>query len=228
MTVFSPSKTHRLPKLFLLLLPLVLLFCGGCKKSVNYLDYVSELRSNIFLAKTEDFSLRIYAVNKETPYATDGIPEKCTPRVEAYLVAPDGTKSAELELLLGEKSLGGEMSYDNVKCEYFYSATADISELYSIPCTLRYGDTEVQLTATSVKTEQTLTPKAALDKLTGEYPELFQELTDEYGFAGEIYLRLIYEDAPYYYVGVIDKEGNIEAFLLNAQTGKILARRGTS
>ena len=50
-------------------------------------------------------------------------------------------------------------------------------------------------------------------------------MTDKYGFSGEIYLRLIYEDSPYYYVGVINRNSEVNAFLLNAETGKILAKR---
>jgi hypothetical protein len=50
-------------------------------------------------------------------------------------------------------------------------------------------------------------------------------MTDKYGFTGEIYLRLLYEDAPYYYVGVINRKGEITAFLVNATTGKVLAQR---
>ena len=50
-------------------------------------------------------------------------------------------------------------------------------------------------------------------------------MTDRNGFAGEIYLRLIYEDAPYYYVGIIDRNGGILALLVHSESGKILARR---
>ena len=76
-----------------------------------------------------------------------------------------------------------------------------------------------------MKTEQTLSPKGCLQKLQESEGELFSSLTDKYGFTGEIYLRLLYEDAPYYYVGVIERTGKIHAFLLNAKTGKILAKR---
>lgn len=50
-------------------------------------------------------------------------------------------------------------------------------------------------------------------------------MTDANGFAGEIYLRLIYEDVPYYYVGIIDREGRIFALLVDSEDGKILAKR---
>ena len=51
---------------------------------------------------------------------------------------------------------------------------------------------------------------------------LFDKWTDDYGFIGEIYIRLIYEDAPYYYIGLIDRNGKIVAFLMNAQTNAII------
>ncbi len=214
-------KSFFLLPLFLL----SLLFFSACKQTVDYFDYVAECRSNLFLAKTEDFSLKIYAVRKESPYAADGIPRKAEPRFEAYLVAPQGNESVTLSFHVEEKEYGGEMSYDNVKGEYFYACALDVSSLSKIDCEIVYGEQTLTLVASSVLTELTLTPKAALEKLCAEHKTLFAEMTDEYGFAGEIYLRLLYEDAPYYYIGVIDRTGKIDAFLMNAETGKILARR---
>ncbi len=209
--------------MLLCLLPLLL--CFGCKKKLDYFDYVSELRSNIFLAKTEDFSLRIHAVTKEAPYAVDGVKMECSPRFEAYLVAPEGNRTVDLRFTVDGRELGGEMSYDNVKAEYFYSATLDVAARSSVDCTITYGEETLTLTATSVLTDETMAPRAALAAVENAHPEIFTALTDEYGFAGEIYLRLIFEDSPYYYVGVIDREGKVDAFLLNAETGVLLAHR---
>ncbi len=227
MNVFFTAKGRFYKKIFFLL-PLLLLFLllfTGCKKSLDYFDYVSELRSNLFLARTENFSLKIYAVRKESPYAADGVAQPTAPRFEAYLIAPSGDKTTKLYFTVDEKKQGGEMSYDGVKGEYFYGCSLDVSSLSAIDCLLVYGDEEVRLTATSVLTKNTLAPKTALGKLHEACSEPFAALTDEYGFSGEIYVRLIYEDSPYYYVGIIDRDGEIEAFLLNAETGAILARR---
>ena len=117
------------------------------------------------------------------------------------------------------------MSFDNVKTEYYFSCTLDISKASELPCRIEYGDTTLEMNALSVCTEDTLTPQNILKNLQTEEAELFASLTDEYGFAGEIYIRLIYEESPYYYVGIIDRNGQIHAFLLNATTGKILAKR---
>ncbi len=222
---FSKIATRARPLCIVCLLLASLLFAFGCKKSVAYTDYVSECRSNIFLAKNEEFSLRVYAVKKENPYVADGIPETSAHRMEAHLIAPDGTQTVELSLQIGGEEVGGEMSYDNVKCEYFYSRSLDISAYASLPCVVRYGEKEVSMTANSVRTERTLSPERILQSARENAAELFSSLTDEYGFAGEIYIRLLYEDAPYYYVGVIDRTGKTYAFLFGGETGKLLAKR---
>ena len=209
---------------YILLLVSLSLLCA-CKTKTDYFHYVSELRSNIFIAKTEDLSLRIYAVEKENPYLSDGIKQETTKRTEIYLIAPEGNKEYNISFTLGENTYGGDMSFDNVKTEYYYACTLDIASEKSIPCKITCGDTIVEMNAESVKTETTLSAKYVLENLVTEETALFNAMTDKYGFIGEIYLRLIYEDAPYYYIGVIDRNGGINAFLINAQTGKILAKR---
>lgn len=195
------------------------------QKSTDYFSYVSECRSNILLAQTDDFSLRIYATTKEYPYAADGVPHDTTTRTELYLIAPSGDKDCRFSFTVGDETYTGDMAFDNVKAEYYYSCTLDVSQTQEIPCTFTYGETELALTAVSVLSENTYTPQKALQTLMDTEAELFTEWTDEYGFVGEIYLRLIYEDAPYYYIGLIDRNEKMIAFLMNAETGKVLAKR---
>jgi hypothetical protein len=133
----------------------------------------------------------------------------------------------QISLQINEGTYTGEMSYDIVKGEYYYACSIDISTQKEVPCHIQYGEREIELTATSVLTGNTLKPQEALKKLENENLQLFSSLTDKYGFAGEIHLRLISEGSPYYYIGIIDRNGNCNAFLMNAETGKILAHRFT-
>ena len=220
----------RMKKLFWLIATVSTFFLSvnlfsSCKKELNLMDYVSEVRSNIFLAETEELSLRIYAVAKETPYVADGIPCERSTRTEVRLSAPSGDKECNLTFTVNGKTYGGEMSFDNVKTEYYYSCGLDVFDLSAITCIIEYGDSQVEMNALSVVNAQTLSPNDVLRTLQTAETELFSSMTDKYGFSGEIYLRLIYEDFPYYYVGVIDRNGNVTAFLINAQTGNILAKR---
>ena len=220
---FSPLK-----RVFLTLFATLFFFCfGGCKKEFDYTPYVSELRSNIFLAEVNGLSLRIYAVKKEHPYAADGIPREGNSRLEAYLLPPSEDKSCEFYFTVNGREYGGDMSFDNVKTEYYYACSLDVSSLQEFPCKLKYGNETYEFTAHSVLEKEVLSPQSALKKLQECEGELFTSLTDKYGFAGEIHLRLIYEESPYYYIGIIDRKGNVHAFLLSAKTGKVLAKRRT-
>ena len=212
-------------KLCFLFFGLLLIVLCACNKPVQYFDYVSELRSNIFLAETDGFSLRIYAVAKENPYLSDGAPRETSTRCEVYFLAPSYEKECILTFTVNGEKFGGEMSFDNVKSEYYYACTLDVSEQKQIDCNITYGEQELSLCAQSVLTQDTLSPEKALNGLCEAEKDFFTGMTDEYGFAGEIYVRLLYEDAPYYYVGVIGRDGKTTAFLLNGKTGKILAKR---
>lgn len=192
---------------------------------VDYFSYVSELRSNILLAQDSNFSLRAYAVEKEHPYLADGIKREMTKRAEIHLVAPEGGKMCKISFSLGKESFHGEMSYDNVKEEYYFSVSADLTTVESVDFELVYGKDTKTLHAKTVKRADTLTPTAILEKLRENESATFDALTDKNGFVGEIYVRLICENEPYYYVGLIEKSGKIRAYLLSADTGKLLAKR---
>ena len=194
-------------------------------KALDYFDYVSELRSNILIAETENYTLKAYAVEKEYPYTPDGIRRDVTKRAEIYFVAPSGEKNCSVSFCVDGNTYGGEAAYDNVKAEYFFSVSADLSNLQSLEFKVEYGEEKLSLTASTVKRESTLTPRQVLEKLRENEPNVFTELTTSDGFVGEIYIRLISENEPYYYIGLIEKSGKIQAYLLNSDTGKILAKR---
>ena len=212
--------------LFLFLILAVCSFCG-CREKIDYFSYVSELRNNIFLVETEDCALRIYSTQKESPYLADGIPQEVSARTEIYLLASTKNEPYSLFVTVDGKEYGGEMSYDNVKSEYYLFFTLDVSTLQTLPCRLEYGAEGIELTAKSVLSGEEIPPKTLLQSLCTENADLFSSMTDKYGFTGEIYFRLIYEESPYYYVGIIDRNGEIRAFLVNAKTGKTLARRNS-
>lgn len=225
MNVFLKFRNRLLHTILALLVCLSALTTVACQKETDYFSYVSELRNNLLLCKTEDFSLRIFATDKEYPYQMDGVVRDHSPRAELWLTAPSGDKDYSVSFTYENKEYGGDTSYDNVKGEYYYSCSLDLSNAKELAVTLTSGDTKTELRAVSVVTETTLTPQNALKKLVSAEKSTFDKLTDKYGFAGEIYLRLLHEDCPYYYVGVIDRNGKCTAYLLNATTGKVLAKR---
>lgn len=229
----APKKTIRMLwfcfGIFLLFLVAFSFFSPliSATKNLDYFDYVSELRSNLLTAKDKDFSLRVFAVEKEYPYVADGVKRETTLRTEIYLTAPTGDEPCSVSFSVNGKNYGGEMSYDNVKSEYFYSVSADSSQLELLPVEISYGKETLSFTALTVKKQTTLSPRELLNTLKENEKETFNLLTEDNAFVGEIYLRLICEDEPYYYVGLITKDGKTRAYLLTADTGKVLAKRET-
>lgn len=198
---------------------------SSCANKTDYYTYVSELRNNVFIGASDTLNIRAYALEKESPYLTDGIPCEKNVRTEVYLTAPSSDKTCAISFSVNGQPIEGEMSYDNVKGEYFFATPISCAELSTIHFTVRYGEETIEISASSVRSEETKSAREILKIVVDSEVELFANMTDKYGFTGEIYMRLLYEDAPFYYVGVIDRNGNVTAFLLNANTGKILAKR---
>ncbi|MBQ8320540.1 MAG: hypothetical protein IJX81_06635 [Clostridia bacterium] len=211
--------------LFLGLVCCLFPFLCSCKRHADYFSYLSEYRNNLLLAETENFSLRVYAVEKEHPFVADGMAGERVKRAEFYLSTGTGEYALSVTFYIGNEKYGGDAAFDGVKREYYYSCAADLSTTASLPVSVQIEDTVYEITAHSVRTEEVLTGERSLEMLTEKESELFSSLTNGKDFFGEIYLRLIYEEAPYYYIGVVDRTGKTTAFLLDAKTGKILAKR---
>ena len=62
---------------------LTCLFCG-CKKEVDYLSYISELRYDVFLYSGDTEVIKVYCAEKEVPYNADGIKGEMNGIIEIY------------------------------------------------------------------------------------------------------------------------------------------------
>lgn len=202
-----------------------LLSLCSCTRKIEYFSYVSELRNNIFTYENDTFVLRACSLEKESPYVADGIPCEKNVRTEIYIVAKGIDEHISIFFQVGENKYGGETSYDNVKGEYFFACPVSTAHLSALNFSICYGEEVIHGCATSVCPAETLSAKEVLHSVIAAEKELFNSLTDKYGFAGEIYMRLLYEDAPFYYVGVINRKSEVTAFLVNAVTGRVLAKR---
>lgn len=213
-------------KIFLTILSLsVLLLAVSCKKELSLSDSVSEYRSNLLLYECADFSVKAQDVEKEYPYVADGYKNQMTHRTELFISAPAETERCDVLFLLGGIEHKGDASYDNVKKQFYYSCAANLSNAESLPIRLSFDGEEHEITLRSVKTEKLLGLDGLLSALFKQESELLKTLVRGREFAGELYVRLLYEDDLYYYVGVVDRNGQMTAFLLDGETGAVLAKR---
>ena len=212
-----------------LLCMLILLLSLGslcsCNKTPDLTDYISEHRNNLFLYSGDGFFVKAQNTIKEHPYVADGYKGELTHRAELFITAPVDIKNCLVTFITDGIEHHGEASYDNVKRHFYYSCAADLSETESLPLRISFDGAEREITLASVKKETLLQPAELLNKLFSEEADLFKALRHGKEFLGELYIRLLYENAPYFYVGVVDRSGNITAFLMDGKTGKILAKR---
>lgn len=209
-------------KKFLLSLVLsvpALFFFSGCKKSVDYFSYVSEYRKSVYFYEDDFLSVKIYSVDKETPYALDGFKGDVSNVTEVFFEYKSGANEVEIELL----GQSGEMSWLAVTRNFYLSFSGANLSGASIPVTLNIDGKEKKVDVFNVAEEGVIDGKTALNCVREYDGDAFNELTDGKTFAGEILIRLIYDDGCFYYVGLCNREAQVHAYLVNGTDGRIIA-----
>ena len=194
---------------------------SGCNKSVNYLDYVSEKRTDIYLYSNDGLEIKIYISEKESPYMTDGVKGDMNSLTEIYVSLPRNYDEVNVSVCGTE----GEMNYRAVEnCYYLRLPDGKISG-ESAEVTLTYGGESHTYSAVSVLYDGVIGCDGAVNCAIDRETELFRTLTENNVLLGEIYVRLLYDEGCYYYVGVCDRNNKINAYLVDGERGKVIASK---
>ena len=209
---------------FLLILSMLpaLTACGG----YDYSAHISEAKSDLFCAETDEFTVTVSCVSREYPYVADGITCPMNSVMEVSLV-PAKSQICDYEVyLLGETTWGGETSFRTYAGDYFYSESVRKFPEGSVTVQIKWEDETRELTATSVKNEKTLSVNEILEYAIKAEKETVKQMTCDGNFLGEFYIRLLRRNINYYYVGITDLNGTTVSLLLDSETGEVLAKRG--
>ncbi|MDE6585824.1 MAG: hypothetical protein K2K80_03995 [Clostridia bacterium] len=194
---------------------------SGCAKQVNYLDYVSEKRCEIYIYADDDTTVTVYCCEKEQPYNADGIKGDVCPVVEIFVTLPKNPREVEVELL----GHGGDMNYRSVQGDFYLSFTAEPFTQNSVDVKLTCDGESKTYSALTVKYDGVLTCEQAVLCAVENNPQLFESMTQNGLFDGEIYVRLLHDEGCYYYVGVCNKDKHISAFLIDGERGKVITTK---
>ncbi len=194
---------------------------SGCFKKLNYLDYISEKRSNIFLYEDDSVSVKVVCSQKEQPYCADGIKGEMCDVAEVYVTLPKTYDDVEVSV----ENFNGEMNWQAVDKQYYLSFSAKEFTVDSLDVTLTFGGESKTYSALSVKQEGVMDCEQAVKCVIEHDKQLFDSLTQNRLFNGEIYVRLLYDEGCYYYVGVCDKNKHITAYLTDGEHGKVIATK---
>ena len=206
--------------LFVFTAVFAMFFLGGCKKSVNYLDYISEKRSNIYLYCDDQIEIKIYVSERESPYSTDGIRGDMGSITEIFITLPKNYDEVDISVC----GIEGQMNFRAVEnCYYLQSGATIQGDKAAV--NLTFDGESKEYTAVSVLYNGVITCEDAVKCAIDHDGELFESLTQKDIFLGEIFVRLLYDDGCYYYVGVCDRNKKITAFLVDGERGNIIATK---
>ncbi len=211
----------------LILLPLLMLF-GACGRTYDYTAHLSEVRRDIFRAETEAFTLTLSCIEREHPYASDGVTCPISRSMEVVLVPADRGDASYRVFLAGDAAWGGEMSKRNIEDDWYYSESIEVFPETSVSLSVERNGETTEISATSVKNEDTMSAEEALKIAVEHEKEAIKRMTADGAFQGEFRVRLLRREVNYYYVGIVSKDGKTISLLLGAESGEVLARREAS
>ncbi len=201
--------------------------CSG-KKEVDYLSHVSELRSEVYEGKSEDYTLKASYGFRETPYINDGKVGK-----QVYYLTFEMVNVTNLDL-----TYFLNFTHDGQTYEKQFNLNHHRSALF---CEIEIKDFNENSFTVSVGTlkdmqeivmqnaipENSLDYKGAINSLIKSQPSLLDNYKDEDGdFCAEIYARILVKDGKaYWYIGIASGNGGLKAMLIDGKTGEILAVR---
>lgn len=196
-------------------------FLCGCGKQVNYLSFVSEKRSNIYLYSDDGFEIKIHISERETPYSADGIKGDMSSFTEIFVTLPKNYDEVNISVA----DISGQMNYKAVENCYYLSTSGGNISGDSIVVTLTYNGESAEYTALSVLYDGVISCDDAVKCVLEHDKDIFKSLTQKDIFLGEIFVRLLYDQGCYYYVGVCDRDKKISAYLVDGERGNIIATK---
>ena len=209
-----------------LILIISLAILSACSSDLNLELYVSEMRLNAYVYASSDYSLTLFEKEAESPYVSDGFVGKMQKslsiRLENFTRLPD---DASVKLNYGGKEIQGSFIYNPVNSKYTVEVIVDkLFPSSEITLTLITSEGETELTLKRV-TQGEVDLKKALSAVSKHARSYIEKAISSSGGI-EVHVRVIPEnEVNYYYVGIVDQNGNVKAFLVDGKTLKILAER---
>lgn len=193
----------------------------GCNKTSPLEKNVVEVRTNIYTSTCDNYSLKGaygYKLNEDN----DKI---YTLSIKLLDKETDNT-TYSLSLLYKGQNYQQNFTLDPVKHALTVNFEIDDFTESTFEATLISSSVAEKVTFNSIIPPKTITYQTALDCLYTDQSTLIENRLYNGEFTSKIVMRIIVkDDKPYWYVGIIDKDGSLKALLLDGFTGKTLAIR---
>ncbi len=205
----------------------ITLFVSSCKNELNLEMYLSQNRAVAYLSTTDDYVLTVYGEEREDPFISDGFvgtqKKFITVRLEDYKKSLD---DAQVSLSFNGITLEGRFEYSPLNGKFVTEIeTEKLPTDNQITAVIKNGGEETTLTLSGFSAQSSIDYKGALSSVTKSANKEINKMLDGNGSI-EVRLRKIVQDERlYYYVSVIDKSGKTLAYLVDGESGDILASK---
>lgn len=194
---------------------------GSCTSDAKYTPYISQLRTDVFVGEGENYTLQIFAEQRELPFINDGSAgEKHNLLVVRVLNCSHPLK---ITLTYSDFNLCADAEYNPhaMSMTASFKVSAFPSERLNAQIE---GEFTEQIECTSKLNADTISPLTALNKVIEEKKDFISSISTKDGLQAEIYIRLLVEnDQNFFYVGFGQGSNKITAFLLDGKNGEIIA-----
>lgn len=214
--------------IFILTFLCLTFFLSACNKKDTLDNYVSELKSDVFIGESQTYSLKASYGYKEHPFNHDGISAEKVYKLTIKIVKGviDGANYTVC-LTLNEKDFNSQFKLDPVSNVHTASIEIDNFNLKEFDLTIQSASKSETVKLKSIVPKNAITYSQALQSLSEKQKDLISNYTDENGtFLGEIHARiLVKNEQPYWYIGLVSKDKNLKALLVDGLNGEVLAIR---
>lgn len=220
------KKRFVLPLTVLMLFTVLITF--GCSKVNRLYSRLSELRLNLYEGESENYSLRAHYGFCETPNINDGTVGEKVYKLTFKIVSKT-TEDADysVSFTFNETPYKSPFKSDPISGNLIATVETEnfnLNEFKVYVCTASSSET---VTLKSTVSETAIDYKTALDRLNESQSTMLDGYLDGNGnLSLEIRQRIITKNqTDYWYIGLIDADGNLKALLMDASDGKVLAIR---
>jgi hypothetical protein len=208
--------------LFVIILPIL----SSCKKQQEFFltNYLSDTRTDIFVATLDDLSVTAHLKRSEIPLEKDGVVGEVYTSVKFILPYNKPEVTYELLVTYNNVTYQEKFTYDPLENCLSAEIYPETFTAKSFDGQIKTGGKSYQLNFNSILPQKVKTPQTVLENLYLSQKTYIDDLTKNGKFDGEIALKILVNNAtPYYYVAITDKDKNTKAMLLDAITGELLA-----
>lgn len=220
-------------KLVLIILLLFPIIFWGCKDNLEQTiqEKISEVRYNLFIAKTEEVDIKFTSGFREEPYVLNGKSENKKEfgiLTVKFLKNYDKTIVPSFVITISDMDFDGELELNPFDQTYVQDIETFVMDSSSISLSLSWQDFSFSGELKNVSKDFSCNHTKALNIFVNEFKKDINLLLKN-GKDFEVYIKIINDpsfeiDKDYFYVCLISNSGESFSIIIDPYTSQILAK----